>query len=122
MQNASDVIGFTPDAFWIFLGVLVALVIIAKAVTDLIINTRKLKAPGEKGEKSVQDKLKSDHERLTKLEATTERQEKEMQLLLRSQVAILHHMIDGNGVDGLKKVQNQIEDFMVYGDTGKEKT
>ena len=116
MEEASKVIGFAPDALWITLGVLVAVIIIAKATTDLMINAKKLKAPEQVEEKSMQEKLNSDHERLSKLESATERQEKEMQLLLRSQVAMLHHMIDGNGVDGLKAMQKQIEDFMIYGE------
>ena len=116
MEEASKVIGFAPDALWITLGVLVAVIIIAKAATDLMINAKKLKAPEQVEEKSMQEKLNSDHERLSKLESATEKQEKEMQLLLRSQVAMLHHMIDGNGVDGLKTMQKQIEDFMVYGE------
>lgn len=115
MQQATETIGFAPDALWIFLGVLVAIAIIAKVVTDLMVNARKLRAPAEEDEKSVKDKLRSDHERLTRLENSTVKQDEELQLLLRSNLVMIHHMVDGNGTAGLKDMQKQIEDYLVYG-------
>lgn len=119
MENASSLIGFTPSMLWVFLGVAIGLGIIGKLVLDLIIAYREYKNPKRAGEKTVQEKLKSDHERLTKLEETTEKQDGELKLILRSQMAMIHHMIDGNNTSKLKEMQQDIEDFLI---TGKIKT
>ena len=119
MENASTIIGFTPSMLWVFLGTAIGLGIIGKLVLDLILAYREYKNPKQAGEKSVQEKLKNDHERLTKLEETTEKQDGELKLILRSQMAMIHHMIDGNNTNKLKEMQQEIEDFLI---TGKIKT
>lgn len=119
MENASTLIGFTPSMLWVFLGTAIGLGIIGKLVLDLILAYREYKNPKQAGEKSVQEKLKNDHERLTKLEETTEKQDGELKLILRSQMAMIHHMIDGNNTNKLKEMQQDIEDFLI---TGKIKT
>ena len=119
MENASTIIGFTPSMLWVFLGTAIGLGIIGKLVLDLILAYREYKNPKQAGEKSVQEKLKNDHERLTKLEETTEKQDGELKLILRSQMAMIHHMIDGNNTAKLKETQQDIEDFLI---TGKIKT
>lgn len=119
MEGASTIIGFTPSMLWVFIGVAIAIGIIVKLVLDLIIAYREYKNPKMAGEKTVQEKLKNDHERLTKLEETTEKQDGELKLILRSQMAMIHHMIDGNNTVKLKEMQQDIEDFLI---TGKIKT
>ena len=119
MENASTIIGFTPSMLWVFLGTAIGLGIIGKLVLDLILAYREYTNPKQAGEKSVQEKLKNDHERLTKLEETTEKQDGELKLILRSQMAMIHHMIDGNNTNKLKEMQQDIEDFLI---TGKIKT
>ena len=119
MENASTLIGFTPSMLWVFLGTAIGLGIIGKLVLDLIIAYREYRNPKQAGEKSVHEKLRSDHERLTKLEETTEKQDGELKLILRSQMAMIHHMIDGNNTNKLKEMQQDIEDFLI---TGKIKT
>jgi hypothetical protein len=119
VEGASTIIGFTPSMLWVFIGVAIAIGIIVKLVLDLIIAYREYKNPKMAGEKTVQEKLKNDHERLTKLEETTEKQDGELKLILRSQMAMIHHMIDGNNTVKLKEMQQDIEDFLI---TGKIKT
>ena len=119
MENAGTLIGFTPSMLWVFLGTAIGLGIIGKLVLDLILAYREYRNPMQAGEKSVQEKLKSDHERLTKLEETTEKQDGELKLILRSQMAMIHHMIDGNNTNKLKEMQQDIEDFLI---TGKIRT
>ena len=119
MENAGTLIGFTPSMLWVFLGTAIGLGIIGKLVLDLILAYREYKNPKQAGEKSVQEKLKNDHERLTKLEETTEKQDGELKLILRSQMAMIHHMIDGNNTNKLKEMQQDIEDVLI---TGKIKT
>ena len=103
MENAGTLIGFTPSMLWVFLGTAIGLGIIGKLVLDLILAYREYRNPMQAGEKSVQEKLRNDHERLTKLEETTEKQDGELKLILRSQMAMIHHMIDGNNTNKLKE-------------------
>ena len=119
MENAGTLIGFTPSMLWVFLGTAIGLGIIGKLVLDLILAYREYRNPMQAGEKSVQEKLRNDHERLTKLEETTEKQDGELKLILRSQMAMIHHMIDGNNTNKLKEMQQDIEDFLI---TGKIRT
>lgn len=115
METASTIIGFTPSMLWVFIGTAIAIGIIVKLILDLIIAYREYKTPKTAGEKTVQEKLKNDHERLTKLEETTEKQDGELKLILRSQMAMIHHMIDGNNTVKLKEMQQDIEDFLISG-------
>ena len=117
---ANTALGFTPSMLWIFLGVGVALATLALLVMNLIIKFRELRKPKLKDEKTIQDKLNSDSQRLNKLEETTEKQDKELKLILRSQMAIIHHMIDGNGVDSLKETQHDIETYLITGKIKEE--
>ena len=119
MENAGTLIGFTPSMLWVFLGTAIGLGIIGKLILDLILAYREYRNPMQAGEKSVQEKLRNDHERLTKLEETTEKQDGELKLILRSQMAMIHHMIDGNNTNKLKEMQQDIEDFLI---TGKIRT
>ena len=113
--DASQVIGFTPGALWVFCGVAVALIVIAVLGMDLLLKYRELKKPKNHSEKTVDDKLRRDNERLTELETTSKRQDEELKLILRAQMDIIHHMADGNGIDGLRKTQKDIEKFLIYG-------
>ena len=115
MEKATEIIGFTPGALWITIGVLIAVAIIVTLAMDLVIKFRELRKPRVTDERSVQEKLQSDHERLAKLEKTTQKQDKELKLILRSQMAMIHHMIDGNGVQKLKETQSDIEDYLITG-------
>lgn len=115
MEDASKIIGFSPSVLWITLAGIIGIGIIVKLAMDLIIKWRELRKPKVTDEKSIQDKLKSDHERLNKLEDTTERQDEELKLILRSQMVMIHHMIDGNGVGKLKEMQADIEDYLITG-------
>lgn len=119
-ERASDILGFAPEALWVTLGVLVAVGIIVKLVFDLIIKGRELRKPKVSDEKTIRDKLRSDHERLCALESTTKKQDEELKLILRSNVAIIHHMIDGNNTDTLKSVQSDIENYLIYGNAEKK--
>lgn len=120
VEDASKVIGFGPSALWIFLGVAVALGTIALLVMNLVSKYRELRKPKVMSEKTVAEKLKNDNERLNRLEDTAREQEAELKLILRSQIAMIHHMIDGNGIDRLKETQRDIEEFLVTGKIKKE--
>lgn len=112
-MDASKIIGFTPDALWTALAVLIGVGIIAKLIMDLVLKIRDLRKPKVQDEKTIQEKLASDHKRLSELEEASKKQDKELKLLLRSQIAMIHHMIDGNNTVDLRKSQKAIEDFLV---------
>ena len=115
MENASKVIGFGPESLWITVGVLLALAAAALLVMNVIKVWRELRNPKVQSEKSVEEKLKRDNERLNELEDLTKEQKKEMILILRSQVAMLHHMVDGNNTEALKQSQRDIENYLLTG-------
>ncbi len=116
MENAVERVGFDPRSLWITLGTLLALAAAALMILQLVKIFRELRHPRLLDERTVREKLQSDHERLTKLEQSTERQETELKLLLRSQIVMLHHSIDGNSVNNLKAMLKQIEEYLVFGE------
>ena len=114
-QQATDLLGFAPSALWVTIGVLVALGIIAKLIMDLIIKARELRKPKVNDEKSIQQKLASDNTRIGELESITKKQDEELKLILRSQMAMIHHMVDGNNTAKLKEAQDDIEEYLISG-------
>jgi len=120
VEEASKVIGFGPSALWIFLGVAVALGTIALLALNLITKIKELRKPKMANERTVEEKLRNDNERLNRLENTAVEQEAELKLILRSQIAMIHHMIDGNGIERLKETQRDIEEFLITGKIKKE--
>lgn len=115
METASNLLGFTPSMLWIFLGTAIAIGIIVKLILDLIIAYREFKKPKQTGESTLQETVMKDSTRLTNLEETTKKQDKELKLILRSQMAMIHHMIDGNNTTKLKEMQQDIEDYLITG-------
>ena len=114
-EKATEILGFAPSALWVALGVLVAVGIIVKLVFDLIIKARELRKPKVSDEKTIKEKLRSDHERLSALETTTKKQDEELKLILRSQMAMIHHMVDGNNTVKLREAQDDIEEYLISG-------
>jgi len=116
MANAVSKLGFDIQALWITLGTMAAVGTMALLVMQLIKIYREIRSPRMSGEKAIREKLQSDHERLSKLEQATDRQETELRLLLRSQIVMLHHSIDGNSINNLKAMLKQIEEYLVFGE------
>lgn len=56
--------------------------------------------------KEHDERLKNDHERLTDLE-------KANRIQMRALMAMLHHEIDGNSVDGLKQSYDEIQQYLI---------
>ena len=115
MEDATKTLGFAPDALWITVGTLVAVAAIVLLVMDIIIKGRELRKPKVSDEKTIQQKLANDNERLKDLETITARQDDELKLILRSQMAMIHHMVDGNNTTALKNAQKDIEDYLITG-------
>ncbi len=53
-----------------------------------------------------EEKLKKDHERLNELEEAN-------RIQMRALMAMLHHEIDGNSVEGLKKSYDEIQQYLI---------
>lgn len=115
MADASKTIGFGPESLWITVGVLLALCAAALLVLNLIKTWKELRKPKVSQEKTVEERLRSDNDRLNELEDTARKQEKELTLILRSQMAMLHHMVDGNNTAALKRSQQDIEEYLMTG-------
>ena len=111
LDEATKAIGFGPEALWITVGVLVARCAVALMVLNLIKVWKELRKP----KVAENERIRSDSERINDLEDITSKQEKELVLILRSQVAMLHHMVDGNNTAALKQSQADIETFLLTG-------
>lgn len=107
--------GFTPDMLWTFVIVLLGLCAVALTVLNLISKIRELRKPKDENRKTVTDMLANDNRRIEKLEKVTGKQQDELKLLMMGELAILHHMIDGNHTSSLKEAQSQMEYFLTYG-------
>ena len=107
--------GITPGMLWEFAIVAIGLMTITLLVLNLISKIREIRKPKDANRKTVDDKLASDDQRIRKLEKDSERTQNEMKLLLTGEMAILHHMIDGNHTESLKESQSQIEYFLTFG-------
>ena len=71
--------------------------------------TKRRNAPVNNLETTVQkhdERLRNDHERLTDLE-------KANRIQMRALMAMLHHEIDGNSVDGLKQSYDEIQQYLI---------
>lgn len=44
-----------------------------------------------------------------------ERQEELAKVQLKALLSLVNHMIDGNGIDGMKKIRNELQDILVNG-------
>ena len=108
-------LGFAPEALWITLGTLAAIAALVLLILQLIRHIRELREPSQNAARGLHERLRTDHDRLSTLEQSTERQEEELKLILRAQIVLMHHIVDGNGVENLKAMQRQIEEYLVYG-------
>lgn len=118
--------GIDPNSLWITLLVLFGAVGIYNQVMTAIEHHRKAKKPEEevkdKVEKrfetienrldSIDTKLALDKRRLDSLEQRAEEHEGQMRMLLRAQMAMLHHMIDGNNIAKLQLCYDEIEAYL----------
>ncbi len=113
MEQAIE--GITPNMLWTFVVVLVGLCVVALTVLNLISKVKELRKPVDENRKTVTDMLANDNKRIEKLEKVTNKQQDEMKLLMMGELAMLHHMIDGNHTNSLKEAQSQMEYFLTFG-------
>lgn len=107
--------GITPNMLWVFLFVAVGLGAVLLLVLNIWSKIREIRKPKNMNRKTIDDKLANDNQRIEKLEKDSRKTQDEMKLLLTGEMAMLHHMIDGNHTESLKESQSQIEYFLAYG-------
>ena len=115
MENAVKTIGFGPEALWITLGTLTGLAALLLLGLQIAARIREIREPGITGNREMEKQMREEHGRLCTLEQSTSRQEEELKMILRAQIVMMHHIVDGNGVENLKSMQRQIEEYLVYG-------
>ena len=115
MENAVKTIGFGPEALWITLGTLTGLAALLLLGLQIAARIREIREPGITGNREMEKQMREEHGRLCTLEQSTSRQEEELKMILRAQIVMMHHIVDGNGVENLKAMQRQIEEYLVYG-------
>ena len=107
--------GFGPEALWVTFGTLTALAALVLLGLQIAARIREIREPGIKGSREIEKQMREEHGRLCTLEQSTSRQEEELKMILRAQIVMMHHIVDGNGVENLKAMQRQIEEYLVYG-------
>ncbi len=88
----------TPEYLWITLVTIIALGAVLLLVLNIISKVRELKKP------------KMNEEELIK---SVKKHDVELQLLLKAQMLMLKHMVDGNSVDKLKEMQDEINRYLL---------
>lgn len=82
-----------------------AISVIANAVTAI----RTWRKPG-----NDQQKMVLDHEqRISKIEIVSKERDNQLAIILRSQMAVLNHLITGDGKDALTDSQKEIQDYLI---------
>ena len=99
----------TMDNWQSFFLVLLAIC----AFVVLLGNTIKTIKEWKRPSLSVDERLRRDHERLTKLEEQSVEMQEEINLILRSVLALVNHEITGNGVEKLKETQIEIQKYLI---------
>ena len=107
--------GFGPEALWVTFGTLTALAALVLLGLQIATRIREIREPGIKGNREIEKQMREEHGRLCTLEQSTSRQEEELKMILRAQIVMMHHIVDGNGVENLKAMQRQIEEYLRFG-------
>ena len=100
---------------WITFGTLSALATLVLLGLQIATRVREIREPGIRGNREMEKQMREEHGRLCTLEQSTSRQEEELKMILRAQIVMMHHIVDGNGVENLKVMQRQIEEYLVFG-------
>lgn len=88
----------TPEYLWITLVTIIALGAVLLLVLNIISKWKELKKPMNEKEELIKSVKKHDVE---------------LQLLLKAQMLMLKHMVDGNSVDKLKEMQDEINRYLL---------
>lgn len=89
-----------------FASILTAIGVIYKAMKSIMEEAKKPNKETEEKLQSHDEKLAKDHEEINALKV-------EQTILLQSQLVMIQHMIDGNGIDGLKEQRDKIQDYLI---------
>jgi hypothetical protein len=109
--------GISQTSLWITVVTVFGLVGVAVLIFDFVLKLRELRKPKISQDMTIMEKLENDNRRLKALETNDKRREGEFRLLLKSQMAMMQHLLDDNDKEKLKEVRDQINDYMVYGTT-----
>jgi len=103
----------TGEDFRSFIVVLAALVVFVGGILSLIKNWRELKKPHQDGMQDLESwrratdlKLDNDNKRLADIEKCNK-------VMVQSQLAILNHMITGNGDAKLKEARDAVSNYLI---------
>ncbi len=64
--------------------------------------------------KEHEEKLKKLNERVTVLESTKRNQDKFVEAICSSMLALLDHNINGNSIDKLKEAKEEMQEFLIH--------
>ena len=88
----------------------ISIAVVGAAITYIYKAFKFAKKPGD----DVNKKLDRDHKRLNALEDDSKYVENAIKLLIRSNLAILGHMSDGNNTGEMAKMEKEIQEFLIH--------
>lgn len=65
------------------------------------------------GKGDVIKMLENDDKRIKKLEEMAEEEKETNKIVLQALLAIVNHSIDGNGIEGLKNIRDNLQDHLI---------
>jgi len=104
-----DVGSITLANLWAFLIAAAAGIAAIAKVIEIIAGRI---SPKRQRERSVDEKLQNDNDRIESLEKFAKAQEKTNAVLFRALLAQINHELDGNHVDGLRDSRDEIQRFL----------
>lgn len=92
-----------------FFLVLIAVCGLFLLICNVVEKIKAIRKPGL----SVEERLHRDNERITDIEEQMRDTNEAINLMLQSTLALISHMITGNGVEKLKDTQSKVQDYLI---------
>lgn len=101
---------------------ILAVVVCAWLVTQLLTARKQIRElQGEKQRpfdrinerlEKIEEKLDNDNRRIEALQARTGKQDEELRLILRAEMAMMSHIVNGNSIDRIIECRDSINDYL----------
>lgn len=94
----------------VVIGAFVALII---AVLSLVSMIRKEKELHDSPINNLREQVKDHGKRISALESAENTNVTENKLMMRMQLALIRHAIDGNNIEGLRDMREEVQNYLV---------
>ena len=94
-------------------AVFAILIALAISVLSLIGLIRKERERRDSPAKTMRDQINDHEKRIAKLEAASSANVIENRLMMRTLLALVRHSIDGNNIEGLRDIREEIQGYLL---------